>query len=365
MNSRDLLIKKKAPPPPPSENIFQRHSLFLSVLFIGLFFLYIIFDSLSPHLPKYNTPPHLYSNQCQRDLRLTLLEAINQSKESIHLVMFGLSDGPILSAISQKAKQGIDVNIYYDPKGSPRIDLLLENAKIHPITSRGLMHQKILVIDHEVIFIGSANMTTASLRMHDNLMIGLVNRKTAQFLEEKTPHHSGYIKATVGGQELEVWLLPDPRGHALSDLRKKIRAAQRSIRIALFTYTHPPLIEEVIAAHRRGVEVSVIIDMHSGLGASAKGIQQMHKERVPIFISQGVQLMHHKFLWIDEKILLTGSANWTKSAFYKNSDCFVALHNLNAQQKTFMKKLWRQLKTEAKSLYTEEDMMDNHRKEAH
>lgn len=350
MNPRDRLLKKKIPPPPPSNNLFKKNFLSLSVLAIGLFFLYVIFDSLSPHLPKFNDPPRLYSNQCQRDLRLTLLEAIHQAKESIHLVMFGLSDGPILSAIAQKAKQGLSIDLYYDPKGSPRIDLLIEKAHVHPIANRGLMHQKILIIDHETVFIGSANMTTSSLRMHDNLTIGFMNRKAAAFLEEKTPHDSGYIKATVGGQELEIWLLPDPRGHALSDLRKKIRSANRSIRIALFTYTHPALIEEVITAHRKGIEVTVIIDMHSGLGASAKGIQQMHKEGVPILISQGVQLMHHKFLWIDEKTLLTGSANWTKSAFYKNSDCFIALHHLNPQQKAFMKKLWRQLKTEAKPL---------------
>jgi phosphatidylserine/phosphatidylglycerophosphate/cardiolipin synthase-like enzyme len=93
--------------------------------------------------------------------------------------------------------------------------------------------------------------------------------------------------------------------------------------------------------------VSVIIDMHSGLGASAKGIQRMKDEGIQVFMSQGIQLMHHKFLWIDEKILLTGSANWTKSAFYKNSDCFLVLHSLSKEQKAFMKKLWRQLKAES------------------
>lgn len=352
MNSRSRLPIKKAPPPSPStaKGLLQKNVPFLSIFSIGLFFLYVIFDSLSPHLPKFNDPPRLYSNQCQRDLRLTLLEAIHQAKESIHLVMFGISDGPVLSAIAQKAKEGLDVHLYYDPKGSPKVELLLEKAHVHPIISQGLMHQKILVIDHEEVFIGSANMTTSSLRMHDNLMIGFINRKAASFLEEKTPLESGYVKTMIGDQELEIWLLPDPRGHALSDLRKKIRAAQRSVRIALFTYTHPALIEEIIAAHRRGIEVTVIIDMHSGLGASAKGIQQMSMNGVPILISQGVQLMHHKFLWIDENTLLTGSANWTKSAFYKNSDCFIALHSLNTQQKKFMRKLWRQLKTEAKKL---------------
>lgn len=341
-----FFFRRKFPPPPPT--FLNRYSLPIALAIVSFFCLFLIFDSLSPHLPQYNEPPRLYSNQCQRDLRLTLLEAIRTAQESIYLVMFGLSDKPILWAVGQKAKQKIDVEIYYDPKGSPRVQNFIEKGKVHPVFSNGLMHQKILIVDEEMVFIGSANMTTASLRMHDNLVVGLMSPKIAKFLKEKTPRESGYLRTLVGGQDVEIWLLPDPRGHALHDLRKKIRSATRSIRIALFTYTHPALIEEVIEAHRRGVDVSVVIDMHSGLGASAKGIQQLKKEGVKVLSSQGIQLMHHKFIWIDGTTLLTGSANWTKAAFYKNSDCFLALNHLTEEQKNFMSRLWRRIETEAK-----------------
>lgn len=317
---------------------------------LGIFLLYVVLDSLSPHLPKEGEEPRFYSNQCQRDLRLTFLDAIKQAKTSVHLVMFGLSDPFILSALEQKARDGLEVNIYYDPKGSSKLDLLLEKAILHPIESSALMHQKILILDHEMVFIGSANMTTSSLRMHDNLMVGFKNSEIARFLEEKAPLFSEYLQTTAGGQTIEIQLLPDIERKALTALQKKIASAKRSLRIALFTCTHPLLIEEIIAAHSRGVEVSLIIDMHSGLGASAKGIQRMKEANIPIFMSQGIQLMHHKFVWIDEEILCTGSANWTKAAFDKNRDCLLTLYGLNAKQKTFMKKLWRQLKTEAKKL---------------
>ncbi len=341
---------KRIPPPTPLEQTQKKRKslLTVSVFFILVLSASIIRHSLYPELPKFNEPPRLYSNQCQQDLRFTLLDAISQAKQSIHLVMFGLSDPAILSAVGKKGKEELAINIYYDPKGSPKIRNLIENAHIFPIARSGLMHQKILVLDDEMIFIGSANMTTSSLRMHDNLVVGFMNRKAAKFLQEKTPNSSGYMRTTVGGQEVEIWLLPDPRGHALNDLKKKIHAATRSIRIAQFTYTHPALIDEVIAAKNRGVAVSVVIDMHSGLGASAKGIEQLKRAGVKVSLSQGVQLMHHKFIWIDEQTLLTGSANWTKAAFYKNSDCFIALHNLTPEQKRFMKRLWSRVETESK-----------------
>lgn len=344
-------IKRPLAPPPPSQppKPQPKKNLFPWLLFaVCLFCAWFVRQSLAPHLPQHTEPVRLYSNQCQQDLRATLLDAIRNAHSSIYLVMFGLSDRAILSALMQKVSQDVPTTVYYDAGGSPKLRKILEGGDIHPVKSAGLMHQKILVLDDEMIFVGSANMTSASLRMHDNLVIGLVSRKIAHFLKEHKPFTNGYLHTLVGGQEVEIWLLPDPRGHALNDLKKKIRSAARSIRIALFTFTHPGLIEEVIQAQQRGVSVTVVVDMHSGLGASASAIDRLKKAGIRVLLSQGTQLLHHKFIYIDEQTLLTGSANWTKSAFYKNSDCFLALHNLNPDQKSFMNRLWRQVETGAK-----------------
>lgn len=275
-----------------------------------------------------------------------MLAAIGKANASIHLVMFGLSDRPIINALAQKMRDGIPTTVYFDPNGSPKYLLkILQAAEVHNIENRGLMHQKIIIVDNEMVFLGSANMTPTSLKMHDNMVIGLCSRKIAQFLKEHPPYTHGYLRTMVGGQTVEVWLLPDPRGHALSDLRKKIRMATRSIKIALFTFTHPTLVEEVIDAHNRGVRVSIVIDQHSGLGASTKAIERLKSAGVPVFLSRGVQLLHYKFICIDDQTLITGSANWTKAAFYKNSDCFITLHHLDDTQKAFMKRLWHRIAT--------------------
>ncbi len=347
-----MFFKKKIRRPPPPQQKKRpppkRWGIPLSFGIVLLFCFWFVSHSFAPNLPKPEDPIRLYSNQCQQDLRYTLLEAIQGAKSSVYLVMFGLSDGAIISALSKKLEEEIPITVYYDVKGSPKVEKFLEGGDIHPVKLPGLMHQKILILDDETVFIGSANMTSASLRMHDNLVIGLQNKKIAHFLKEHRPLTPGYLRATVGGQEVEIWLLPDPRGHALSDLRKKIRSAHKSIRIALFTFTHPQLLEEVIQAHKRGVSVSVVVDMHSSFGASAKTVDALKRSGIQILVSKGVQLLHHKFIYIDERILITGSANWTKSAFYKNSDCIVALSSLNTEQKKFMSQLWTQIETNAK-----------------
>ena len=157
---------KPSPPPPPKKKLTPPLLLFL----IFCICLWALIESVSPHQPDSTQPPRFYSNQTQQDLRLTLVDAIRKAKSSIHLVMFGLSDPAIMAALSRKE---IPLTVYYDPSASPNLFSSLSNAELHPVRGHGLMHQKILILDKETIFLGSANMTTASLTMHDNLVIGL------------------------------------------------------------------------------------------------------------------------------------------------------------------------------------------------
>lgn len=320
----------------------------IAILFLSFFCSWLIYSSLNPVLPLPQEAPKFYSNQCQSDLRLVFTKAIERSQKTIYLVMFGLTDDVILRTIQERLRNGVLTTVYYDPTASVKLRPRLKGAHLYPVQQGGLMHQKVLVLDSDLIFIGSANMTSASLRMHDNLVIGLRSPVVAKFFLEHPPYKSGYLRTIVGGQELELWLLPDPRGQVISDLRQLIRNASHSIKIALFTFTHPGLCEEVIAAKRRGVEVSIVIDQHSALGASAKVVDQLARAKIPIHLSQGVQLLHHKFLLVDDQTLVCGSANWTKAAFCKNSDCILILHRLTWEQKQFMKNLWCRVVREGK-----------------
>lgn len=330
-------------PEPPKKKSFP-----YVLLAVCVFCVWLVQHSISPTLPKHADPPRLYANPSREDLRLTLLKAIREAHSSIHLAMFGLSDPSILTALSEKIQQNLPTKVYYDPTGSPNVRKALRGADIHPIHQSGFMHQKILILDDQTVFLGSANFTTKSLKMHDNLVIGLVSRKIAHFLKQKIPSSTGHLRTMVGGQDVEIWLLPDPKGHALADLKKQIRTATRSLRIAIFTLTHKGLIDEVIRAHKRGVAVTVVIDLHSALGASARALAALQTAGIRVLYSQGAQLLHHKFVYIDEQTLVTGSANWTHSAFAKNSDSVIILHNLNKDQRTFLNRLWRRIETSAK-----------------
>lgn len=312
-----------------------------ALVFLGIiaFYVWFIFYSFSPHLPKEGAPPIFYSNQCRQDLRITLVQAIEDAKRSIHLVMFGLSDPSILRALETRAKENIAMHIFYDIRSSAFFNLPANI--IYPLKSQGLMHQKILVIDENISFIGSANFTKSSLSMHDNLIVGFHSKELAEFLTKKTPFSRGYFQGNIGGQEVQGWLLPDWSAKALQALRSHLQKATKSISLAIFTLTHPILVDELVEAHKRGVQVEVFVDLHSALGCSAQAVNKLKRNEVSVHLSQGPQLMHHKYAYIDQKTLIFGSANWTKSAFSKNRDLFFIINDLNKEQIKFMNKLNR------------------------
>lgn len=316
----------------------------LAVTLILCGYVLLVFKTFNIPKPSPGEPTFLYSNQCQQDLRLIIFQALRNAKKSIFIVMFGLGDKTVIDILQTKIKERCQVDVYYDKKANPL--LTLDKESLHPIQKNGLMHQKIIIIDDEMVFMGSANLTSSSLAMHDNLVIGLHNRDLAKFLKSKAPLKPGFYQGMTGGQQIEVWLLPDKRYKALSHLRSLIRGARTKIQIAMFTFTHPVLVEELIKAKKRNVQIDIALDYKSAMGASSGVIKRLKTAGINIFFNQGPELLHHKYMCIDSRHLILGSANWTKSAFTKNQDCFLVLYNLTQSQKDFMDKLNRIIELE-------------------
>lgn len=328
-------------------------ALLFAALLIGGF---LVKDSItSVQLPQSHEPAQFYSNQLNDDLSKTIITSINSAQHSILLLIYSLTDPEIIASLRKKSAEGISVTVVCDAKASPYAKQKLgDKIKTRKRYSKGLMHQKILVIDQAQILIGSANMTSESLRLHGNLLTAFYCPELAQMVQEnademfsqKGPRVLPHRSFLVGGQELEFWLLPN-KATAAQHLIQLINSAQKTIRVAMFTWTRTDLAKAVIAARQRGVNVEVVIDHYSGTGASEKIVKMLRQAGIRTLLSQGYALLHHKFMYIDGSILINGSANWTKAAFTKNDDCFVILHDLTETQTENMEDLWETITAEA------------------
>lgn len=312
---------------------------FFAIGSILAFFLWSGIHSLPPPLPVENQPPLLYASQCNDDLRKVFLSAIDDAKESIYLVIYSLTDEKILSALHKKASEGVAVIIVYDPS-TPKIHIKRRELpiKIIPWKGSGLMHEKILVVDQKQVWVGSANMTTESLRLHDNNIVALSSSALAKAVEKRE-----HLDLIMGGQRVEFWILPEEKKEALNKLISLIRVAKTSLKVAMFSWTHPQITKAVIEAHMRGVAVEAVIDHGQGTGASAETVEELLLSGIPVGLSQ-TELLHHKWALVDDKILITGSANWTRAAFSKNEECFLVIHDLTETQRKKVNSLWHAIR---------------------
>lgn len=242
---------------------------------------------------------------------------------SIDLWMYAATDPFLLQRLEKKAGEGVHVALRFDKRGgTPPLPSCL-----HPtmMKSKGLMHRKIVITDDQIVFLGSANMTTSSLQLHDNLSVGLYHPGLARFL--KSPPQTTYT-FQIGEPQMqgEIWLLPDTK--ALGKIEKLIDEARSYIFIAMFTLTQGHLIDALIRAHQRGVSVKLALDRYTAHGASKKAVKKLSSAGIEIYLSAGLPLLHHKWASIDQQQLILGSTNWTEAAFRKNEDVLLFLSEL-------------------------------------
>lgn len=293
-----------------------------------------------------------YANQTDNNLVKTFSQAIENAQQSVSLIIYSLTDPTIINCLKNKANAGIPVHVVCDAKASPHIQQKLgPNIPVVRRFGPGLMHQKILVVDNATTWIGSANMTTESLKMHGNLVNAIQSERFAAAAIKKafTLEEEGRApplpqeQFTIDGQKIELWFLPDCK-HASLRIKELIRQAQESIRIAMFTWTRYDFVKEVVSAANRGIKVEVVIDRNQGRGSCANVVHMLEENGIPIFLSDGEALLHHKFLYVDGHTLVNGSANWTKAAFTQNDDCFIVIHDLTEEQHAKMDALWSSIR---------------------
>lgn len=313
-------------------HVAKSSKLLASIIFLAALYTLLIRAALNPSLPSPKNPLVFYSNQQRDDFRLALKKVFTTAQNSIHITMYAVTDEELLKKLYHRAQNGLSVKIWHDRTNAPLSPPLIST----PVKAKGLMHRKIIITDDAYVFLGSANMTTSSLVLHDNLSVGFYHPPLAQFLNSPT---TAYFDFTLEQLLCRLWLLPDP--NALDYLVKQLSNAKTSIFVAMFTLTHPKLLEALAQAQQRGVQVKVAVDHYAARGASRKAVKFLQDRNIPVVFSQGLQLLHHKWAYIDRSQVILGSTNWTKAAFAKNQDCLLFLSHLSTKQQKLFDSLSR------------------------
>jgi len=121
--------------------------------------------------------------------------------------------------------------------------------------------------------------------------------------------------STLAKTEVHFSLYDNPQ----KEIIKNINQAEAFINIAMYIFTDKEIALPLIKARERGVKVRLYLDQDQvdyKYSQSRFLVQKGIKTR----ISTNNYIMHNKFAIIDNRILLTGSYNWTFSANHRNDE---------------------------------------------
>ncbi len=143
--------------------------------------------------------------------------------------------------------------------------------------------------------------------------------------------------STLAKTEVYFSLSDNPQ----KEIIKNINQAEASIKIAMYIFTDREIALPLIKAHERGVKVRLYLDKDQvdyKYSQSRFLVQKGIKTR----ISSNNYIMHHKFAIIDNRMLLTGSYNWTFSANHRNDENLMVIDDpeIIALYQNQFEKLW-------------------------
>lgn len=113
-----------------------------------------------------------------------------------------------------------------------------------------------------------------------------------------------------------------PRHDGAGRIVRLFSEARRSVEVCVFTITDDRITSAMLAAHRRGVRVRVISDNEKSFDPGSD-IERLVQSGLAVRQDNTEFHMHHKFAVFDQRLLLTGSYNWTRSAALHNEENFV------------------------------------------
>ena len=135
-----------------------------------------------------------------------------------------------------------------------------------------------------------------------------------------------------------------PQGGISKSLVKMYKGAKSDIKVVMYAITAKNQVSALIAAHRRGVKVQVILD--NKLGHQKTSMDQvLTGAGIPVrYVGPSGGSMHHKFIIVDGKCLATGSYNLSDDAEYRSNEAmmFMTEKKVIAAFIGEFEKLWNQ-----------------------
>ena len=131
-----------------------------------------------------------------------------------------------------------------------------------------------------------------------------------------------------------LYFMPYDATNAVNALVSEIKSAKKEVKIAIYSFTNREIAKAIRDSAKRGVRFKIIFDYKSNIDDSYSQIGYLAKlKNIEVCTLRGKNngkysgIMHNKIAIIDDKSVVFGSANWSKSAFDVNYEMMIISQN--------------------------------------
>jgi phosphatidylserine/phosphatidylglycerophosphate/cardiolipin synthase-like enzyme len=138
----------------------------------------------------------------------------------------------------------------------------------------------------------------------------------------------------IFSQSIITYFLPKEKYAVKRKLHTLFIEAQNKVQIAALLINDRSIIQDIIELKKRGLDIEIIFDASSNNRDSLLN-QLLQHNIVPLIWpeNQTDSLMHNKYIVFDEKIVWTGSANFSFGALNKNNENIIILPQVEMAKK--------------------------------
>jgi phosphatidylserine/phosphatidylglycerophosphate/cardiolipin synthase-like enzyme len=285
-------------------------------------------------------------SQWQNSVEGRLIEKINAAQGSIHIAAFEFGLTPVAEALIAAKQRGLDVRWVTDDENGIEADgepdrgqfEMLQDAGIEVIADNrsALMHNKFIVFDYQTVWTGSTNLTDSSIFQQNNNVIVVHSPDIAAIYERefdemwngefgpKSTSTADQQAALVNGTAIQVYFSPED--DVLNRIIPIVANAQSSIRFLAFSFTDYPLAKAMIDRHAAGVDVAGVYEK-TGSETEGAELRTFFCAGVPVRQDGNPRFLHHKLIVVDNRIVITGSFNFSNNATDNNDENVIIIDN--------------------------------------
>ncbi len=268
-----------------------------------------------------------------------LIAFIDAAKTSIHIATFEIDLSDVAEALIRAHRRGVEVRFITDNEHGIEADQKPGHGQIARLQSAGipvrsderpgLMHNKFWIFDSQTVWTGSTNVTVAGMFEQDNNVIVIHSPTLAaiyetEFQEMWDDNFGARAPSTVDQQSVDIQGTPilvlfAPEDKPVQHILPYLQTARQSIQFMAFSFTQPDMGNAMLERIKKGVTVAGVFES-VGSDSPYSEMMKLHCAGARIRRDGNPTFLHHKVIVVDERIVITGSLNFSDSANQKNNE---------------------------------------------